>query len=168
MRSILGTLLCVSFFGIAGQARADDASVRKSLTANYLKISEAFRKNDIAAIANLMTPDYVAVQPKGKKLSHDEVLTSLSRQRQVLVNVDWQRKIGKLTVKGNEAVATIQSRMAGIMADPNGKHHNILMMSSSKDTWVKAGAGWKLKSYQFLTGAMALDGKKLAPEAIGK
>ncbi len=168
MRPILGTMVIGTLFAMAGPAHADDAAVQKTLLANYAKISDALRKSDFAAVSEFMTTDYVATQPKGQKLNRDQALAAMTQQREVMFSADWQRKISKLTVNQNEAVATVQSRMFGIMSDPQGQHHKLLMITSSKDTWVKGGGRWKLKSYRFLTGSMSLDGKPLAPAALGK
>jgi len=162
MHSLFRALILMSLMTISALAHADDKAVQKALTANYTKFNLAFKKNDLTVFSNMLAPDYVAIQPNGQKVGAKEMITNFTREHDSLKNPAIESKIASLTVKGNEATATVHGRLVGTMIDPRNKEaHKLLVVAQSKDTWIKRDGVWKLKTFQVIHQTVTLDGKPL-------
>lgn len=161
MRTLPLACLLVFAPALCGAAphKDDTAAVRKALTARYASVSRAFQKKDAAAMAAIMAPDYVAVQPGGRELDREQVLADFKRQMEALSSVRWPRKIEKLEVKDGEAKATVRGRLSGDMVEPKGKRHRLVVTAVTHDTWTKGATGWLIKRSEVAEMQMTLDGK---------
>lgn len=166
--SLLGILVFVSYCAAGSPAHADDKAVRAALTANYAKISQAFRKNNLDAVTAFLAPDYTSTQSNGHKLKRAEVVAAIGKQRAMLLSADNENTVETLIVKGTTAIAVVHARMSGIISDAQGHHHKLLVIALSRDTWVKAAGAWKIQSDVASKETILLDGKPVSPAGSRK
>ena len=168
MRLHYGVVFLVSLITVGVKSHADDKAIRKNIASNYASISQAFKKSNIAVMTAFMTSDFRAARPDGQSLDRDQVEADFKQQRASFTSVDWHRKIEKLSVEGAEAVVTVSGSLVGTTSDGQGKHHKLLLVSTSRDTWVDTGIGWKIKASEVLVFHMTIDGKTVGRGAQGK
>jgi ketosteroid isomerase-like protein len=164
-RSILAVAGLFAFGATALPVRADDAAVRKQLNGQYAKLAAAFKSKNANAVMALGTPDF-SMKERNGVVSDAKASTEGIKQMFAMVKsfnrVDM--KIHKLAVKGNQAVATTTYVYdSQTPPDPKGKSHRMVSKGLTKDTWVKAGSTWKVRSVEMLKDEMTMDGKKIDP-----
>jgi ketosteroid isomerase-like protein len=167
-RSILAAAGLFAFGATALPARADDAAVRKQLEAQYAKLATAFKKKNVNGVMAIGTSDFSMKEPNG---TVSDAKASAEGIKQMFAGVKSfnkvEMKIQKLTVKGNQAVATSTYLYdSQTPAPPKGKSHRMVQKGLSKDTWVKAGNTWKVRVVEMLNGEMSMDGKPFNPPAM--
>lgn len=138
--------------------------VRRALEAQYAKIAEAQRNNDIEALRSLRTLDFTVKLPNGETW---DLETSLNYSRrgfeQVQSNISISNTIESLTVNKNEAVAVVHQQWSR-MQMKGGKLRRVDTSSVQRETWVNTSDGWKLKLIDEIhPGAWYVDGKRVDP-----
>ena len=138
--------------------------VRRALEAQYLKIAEAQRNEDIEAMRALRTPDFTVDLPNGQRW---DLETSLNYSRagfqQVESNIDISNTIESLDVHGDEAVAVVHQRWSRMQVKA-GKLRRVDTEAIQTETWVNTKDGWKLKHIgDVKPGAWYIDGKRIDP-----
>ena len=159
-KQICISLLSISCLAAGLTCRAEDAAIRKALTANYAAISTAFQKHDGKTIGSYLTPDFSAVNKKGQTTNRDQVLAGFEKQMSSIKNSLWVRTIETVTQAGNDAIVIVKGRLTGSLTDAEGAAHQMDFNAKAKDTWTKSGKAWKLKHTQILEAKMMLDGKE--------
>ena len=77
-----------------------------------------------AALMQMVTPDFTQRMPDGQIIPYEIAEAGLKEWFATADRVtDYAVQIGALTVKGNEAVATVEESVAMTFADPNGRPH---------------------------------------------
>ena len=56
-------------------------------------------------------------------------------------DVKWPRKITKLTVEGDRAIAMVEGRFTGKIDGPGGKKQQMVLVATTRDTWLKTPYG---------------------------
>jgi len=166
--STLRIPLVLCLLAMSCLAHADEKEVRSVLTANYARFAAAYHKQDIEAMSNFLTQDYTATQFNGQKLSRAATIAAIRQQCASMTSATMAHKIDKLTVKGSEAIVIIHARTSGTISDPQGRHHMLVAVGVSKDTWAKTGSGWKIKSEVTQKATVTMDGKPLDVGGKGK
>jgi hypothetical protein len=152
MRAVLAALpvslvICVS---AVPAAPAKDAAVRTALQARYDMLARAFRKKDSRALMAGLTGDFTEKrdgQTLSRKQWEAEIAQILAGTRSVS---RMAFKIDRLTVKGASAVAVAKLSLARSVTTPEGPRSQSLTRTS-RDTWVKTSAGWRLKRMEVLS-----------------
>src|SRR5580658_9105401 len=138
---------------IATASGAD--SLRQTLDARYAAVTKAIQKRDITIVAGMLTPDYVAVSPSGRKLPRSKVLQNFQLQANALGRVSWPRHIDGLTVSGKTAIAVVSGHFTGYSLGKQS--HKLELIATTQDTWVKTPSGWKMKTSKLVTNKVLFD-----------
>jgi ketosteroid isomerase-like protein len=154
MARLLGSVVVVGLTGLA----FGSYSVKSDLEARYRQVTAAFQSKNIAAISNLLMPDYKAVSPSGQAIGRDQVIAGFKQQMSSVQDVKWRRTIVKLTVSGPNATAVVDGDLHAHLAPGRGPK-TLEVVATTVDQWVKTSGGWKLKSSKLKTSKMLLDGK---------
>lgn len=150
-------------------ARADDAAVKKELTALFGKFAAAFKKKDVKTALSFFAPDYTAKEG-GRTVTRAQVEAQMNLAMANLKSVDkltWD--IQKLAVKGNVATVEALEMMSATVVDtlgqmgPKGQTHKLKDVERTRDRFVKTPKGWLLKSSQTLSAEITVDGRKVTP-----
>jgi hypothetical protein len=139
-------------------------SVRKELEAISARFTRAYQQNDREAMRRLYqemeTSDYTAKPIKGKCYSKQENIASLDKGPLASVRFrDFDTKIIKLTVTGSHAITISDCRMSMDVPDPKGGLHDVSLLTTSRDTWIKTPHGWKSKSTVILKQKALVEGR---------
>ena len=158
--------LAVLLMGVRAAPAQDDASVRKELEAQYLKLAEAHDKRDLGAIVGLKTPDFHAIFPDGR-VGDSKLMEQYSRQflesNQPPYNIRFT--IQKLAVSENKLIAVAEVlQEATRYRELAGKRRRVDTSVVQRETWAKAAGGWKLKSVDSVRDQKRfVDGKRVDP-----
>ena len=151
MRVLMSAILAAMAAGavLSGQAAAaDEAAARKAIGAAYTRLERAESTGDTEGVLALMAPDYAMKLPDGRVVTRKDM------------RVAWQRssprgrvkpilRIKKVVVRGAQAVAIVEA-WAQVGVGATGSGHRLARVTSQRDTWVKTGGGWKLRSTEVL------------------
>lgn len=150
----------------SGHAVVTDKSkpVRQALEAQYAKIAEAQKKENIEALRATRTPDFTVDMPNGEKW---DLETSLGYSKAGFEQVQSTEKLSNtietLDVHGNEAVAVVH-QLWSRMQMKAGKPRHVETESIQTETWVNTSDGWKLKHIgDIQPGVWVIDGKRVDP-----
>jgi hypothetical protein len=157
-------LIALALAGTPPAARADDRTVRRDLDAIYAKYVQAAKQKEKTALKQFIqqytVADFQQKVPGGRTLNRAQVTAMMTEGPAAGTRiVDEQLKIHQLAVKGNVAVMTYNDQTTAIVADQQGKSHKIVSTSTSRDTWVKKPAGWKMRLSEVLQAKTMMDGK---------
>jgi len=155
-------VVALSLAVVPNAGRADDASVRKELAANYDKITMALDHKDSTSLRTIVTQDFT-MEEAGKKMDGKASLAVIEKGFKTTGSVgEDAMKIRTLKVNGNTAIATVAyKRTSTSVPDKKHKTHAIASNGITEDTWVKTKSGWRLKSVKTLKSEMTVDGKPM-------
>ena len=153
---LVGALVLSAF--VSG-ARADDATVRKELDAQYAKYTQGLVKKDLKMIFALVTPDATFKEANGQVQKREQLQKMMKEIMAIMTLSTASHKIEKLTVKGDTAIAEVAGKSAGKMKGQDGKSHSISYASKTRDYWVKTAGAWKIKKMEAISESMLMDGK---------
>jgi ketosteroid isomerase-like protein len=137
-----------------------EEAVRAELQAAYARAGQAYRNKDAAALMQMVTPDFTQRMPDGQVIPYNTAEAGLTEWLATADRVtEYAVRIGALTVKGNEAVATVEENVAMTFADPAGRSHERVMANTSQVTWVRLGDGWQIHRTKYLAARILIDGQ---------
>lgn len=155
-------LLTASLLILACGCRAANVTaVKRALDARYAATTRAFQTNNIKAWSDMLTPDYVAVQPDRQTLTRKQVLRDFASRMASIRSLKAVTTIEKLTVRGNVAVAMVRGHWNYTTLDTHKQTHKMQFDDLSHDTWVHIGDAWKLKRSAKTEVRVILDGHPL-------
>lgn len=147
---------------LAGAALADNnQAVRKELDSDYKAYTKCFQDKNTDAMGKLMTDDYTVVQPNGQVYTKAQVLSAIGQQMRMIQKSDWKRSIRSLTVKGKQATAMVDGNFKGTLMGPDSKPHQMSIVASTQDFWVKTAKGYKLQKSMVKKNKLTIDGKEM-------
>jgi hypothetical protein len=159
----------IAFIGGQGPARADDAAVKKELTALFARFAAAFKKKDAKTALSFFAPEYTAKEGN-RTVNRAQVETQTTEAMQRLKSIDtltWD--IQRLTVKGNQATTEALETLVATVVDvagnmgPKGRIHKLKDVERTRDVFVKTPSGWLLKHSETLSARITVDGRSLNP-----
>ncbi len=138
--------------------------VRRALEAQYAKIAEAQKNEDIDALRSLRTSDFTAKMPNGETWDLETSLNYSKRGFEQVQSISSiSNTIESLNVNGNEAVAVVHQQWSR-MQTMKGKLRRVETSAVQRETWVNTPDGWKLKLIDDVRpGAWIVDGKRVDP-----
>jgi len=138
--------------------------VRQALEAQYAKIAEAQKNEDIEALRRLRTPDFTVEMPGGETWDLEQSLNYSRRGfEQVEFTILISNTIESLDVHGDVAVAVVQQRWSR-MQTKQGALRRVETTAVQRETWVETPDGWKLRLIDDIhPGAWYVDGKRVDP-----
>ncbi len=145
-------------------ARADAAGeARKAIRAQYQRINAAIEKQDVDAIARLLTPDF-RLTGGGDTVNRAEYKTMVKQGFQTVYDMKASTAIESFTLQGNQAIVVtrqIQSGKARVTNAPQNRAVTVVM--KLRDTWAKTPQGWLLRRSEGLSSQSTVDGNKAHP-----
>ncbi len=147
--------------------RAQQTPTQKEAQAVYARYAAALKKKDVKAVGDLLTPGIVNKDKNGKFVRRAAMLQTMQQALSEITKVQTAGfKVDKAALQNNRMNADVTFHLTGIVADPQGKAHNLDVSAKSRDTWTKTGGKWLLSRTDDLTGdVMLLDGKPVANPA---
>jgi ketosteroid isomerase-like protein len=139
---ILAQLVISTMMG--GSVFAAEPDLRLQLEAQYAAMKVAMAAHDSNAMSALLTPDFVSIDSSNK--SEDaarmiqEVASSPSDPNKVS-----HTTLTKITSAGDAAVVEQRYEMTTKKSGPDGKMHDIRLITLSTDAWVSLNGSWRLK-----------------------
>jgi hypothetical protein len=133
------------------------ASIQPAIQTNYDRINAAFIRKDIKGATALFTPDYVSINPEGKK----QTLSEFREQYDTLFKrFNIKLTSNKATIKNIDVNAggidvAIDQKTEGTVAGFN----KLVIDQTSRDSWLKTPQGWRLKQSKILTSKTTFNGQ---------
>ena len=151
-------------------ARADDASIKKEVEAQYTSLARHYQQKDFMAFVTCTTEDARLYQILGGRITRAELASRMRHLKNEVKSVESARfTVTKWTLKGKEAVVEVTFKGAFTREDPagdfgkKGQTHHISNTILSRDTWIKNGADWKMRASEQLSHKRQVDGKSQDP-----
>jgi Domain of unknown function (DUF4440) len=151
------TLISVSIVAIQPVFAEINASIQPAIQTNYDRINAAFIRKDIKGATALFTPDYVSINPEGKKQN----LSEFREQYDTLFKrFNIKLTSNKATIKNIDVIAggidvAIDQKTEGTIAGFN----KLVINQTSRDSWLKTPQGWRLKQSRILTSQTTFNGQ---------
>ena len=142
----------------AGQPGAAQTRAETQIRTIYRKYELAMEHKDTHALENWETPDFSHVLPDGTVIWRwrSDYLTRALFKEAVAAPYDTVR-IDRFTAKGNTVQVSATESTYLVFLDANGRRRVRETTGRTLDTWVRAGAGWKIERTQELSTAVAWD-----------
>ena len=144
-------------------ARADavDDATQKALNSDYsLRCTAALDPTDanMDAAFSVLAPDFVAVDPKGKQVTRDEVVGQGKQQMKQLHTTTCDEKVESFTMSDPSTVVAISDfHLEGDLQAPDGKH-DLAITEKSQDTWKNVSGKWLASQSKDLSVLVKVDG----------
>lgn len=148
---------------IAVGAIAVQADAKSDLQKLYDNLATSVKKKDLKGCLAYLAPDYTDTNETGKKLNRKEFEAMVKQQFAAPITVKtFSIKVTKVTPKGSDLIAENTSKLSLTFANPQTKKNSTMeQTSSSRDTWVKSGGKWLMKSSTTVSTKRFLDGKEI-------
>jgi hypothetical protein len=154
-------LATLTFCCLLCLAAADGArEARREISGLYKTLTRAFEHHDMKPFESLLAPDYEGIDPKGEKLSRQQILGDFKRQMDAMKDIHWIRKIKKFSFEGQEADVLVDGKMRGIVSGKDGKPHKMTLHATTLDHWLHSSSGWHIVSGHVKSFDLRIDGKK--------
>ncbi|GAC1656966.1 MAG: hypothetical protein NVS9B12_08850 [Vulcanimicrobiaceae bacterium] len=145
----------------AADAPPADAATTAALTTLYATgCTAALDPTDknVEAMLATWSPDFVAVDPKGKEMKRDEVAGSMKAQLKTFHGTECKSTFDSLkSPDATTAVVVATLHVAGDIQAPDGKHE-LDLTQKSEDTWKLAGGAWLQTKQKTLHAVVKIDG----------
>jgi ketosteroid isomerase-like protein len=155
--AIHGALISVAIVAIQPAFAQINASIKPTIQTNYDRINAAFIRKDIKGATALFTPDYVSIDPDGKK----QTLAEFREHYDTLFKrFNIKLTSNKATIKNIDISASgidvaIDQKTEGTIAGFN----KLVINQTSSDSWLKTPQGWRLKKSKILTSQTTFNGQ---------
>ena len=152
-------LLLISAPAMAETAPAADAM--KAINANYALVCTAVLDPTDANIDTAfgsMSPDYVNLTLKGKKLGKDEIVAGIKQQLKQFHGTACDNTLDAPNAPdANTVVVVVTQKISGDFQGPDGKHQ-IDSTQKTEDTWKLVGGKWTMMQGKDLRSLLKIDG----------
>jgi hypothetical protein len=139
---------CIAMLVSSCAVLAQDDALRKEFEALYAKRDEAFKSKDAGFIKSLLADDYTAKGKGGNVKSRadeiratDEMFPNIKEVPIFVTKVEGVKQ-GK---DENEAIVETSNTGKIVFVAPDGQTHRITGKGKSRETWIRTGAGWKIR-----------------------
>jgi len=119
--------------------------VRRAIFAAYEKLAEAVEAKDFDAFQALRTADFATIPPASPPRNAEFMA---ARARGLLAGIQppikTRNDILTLTVRGDEAIATVRQYFSRRQPNPQGVLRRVENGVTQRETWKRTAEGWKL------------------------
>lgn len=132
------------------------------------KLVRAFETKDVAFFDRISTADFTE-KYMGRTMTKKEAMAQMKTEMASVKAIKCSFKILSAKVMGNTGIAMTAGHMT-MTSKPMGKEksHKMVMDMWEKETWVRSGNGWKIKSLEEAKPMkMMVDGKPMDPSKMG-
>ena len=136
----------------------------KELQEHYSQLDKAIKDKKIDAMASVMTEDFKFQSKDGKSFTNKQTLQLTEQMFSALQTVHESVSKVEKVEEGDTAttlVATVKQTLKGTITGPDGKPHELVSITVSKDQWVDTEDGWKMKASTTIEETLTLDGKPM-------
>lgn len=130
-------------------APANDKAVRKTIQAQYASYQRATMHYDVAAIMNLLTPDFKWHLLDGTTLDRQQTQKELVSFFHTAKIEAMTVTVHKVTVK-NDTVTTLVTEKTTALTATSGKPTRTVTKETYRELWVHTPQGWKIQDTQLL------------------
>lgn len=120
-------------------------AVRRAIFAAYEKLAEAVNTKDLDAFQALRTEDFSTIPPDSPPRNAEFMA---ARARGLLAGIQppikTQNDILTLTVRGDEAIATVRQSFSRRQPNSRGVLRRVETGVTQRETWKRTAHGWKL------------------------
>jgi len=120
-------------------------AVRRAIFAAYEKLAEAVNAKDFDAFQALRTADFATIPPDSPPRNAEFMA---ARARGLLAGIQppvrTRNDILTLTVRGDEAIATVRQHFSRRQPNPQGVVRRVETSVTQRETWRRTPEGWKL------------------------
>jgi len=150
----VGPLALLATYSLwASAAPIDQATARKELQSQYAIFAEAERKSDVKTVISMTTPDFTFHTIDGRTMNRQqyEAYASQRAARNRKANAQWKMNtkvavaIGQIRLQGDRAIVQATLNMTGTAVNKMGVRYTSRTSIADRHTWIRTGAGWKLK-----------------------
>lgn len=134
----------------------------KELQEHYAHMDQAFKDKKIDVMASMITEDFKFETKDGKSLDHKQTLQLTEQLFAALQTVHESVSKVEKVEEGETAttlIATVKQTVKATISGQDGKPHELVVVTISKDHWVATDDGWKLKSTKTIEETSTVDGK---------
>lgn len=130
--------------GHAGPAQ-DAAAAGKAIRAAYANMDAAIGKKDLRGAFAFYTPDF-KVTYQGATIPLQQQVADAQRLFKQAAGVKSRTTVQKVMVNGGSATVTAAGAFSADIKDAaSGKTKPFRISGVAQDTWVKTGAGWRIR-----------------------
>ncbi|MHB8635498.1 MAG: hypothetical protein ACYC96_03385 [Fimbriimonadaceae bacterium] len=153
-------ILAVSASTFADSLRA--TATRMGKLASAALAHKDFKAFDIA-VRPCVTPGFRFTE-MGHSMNFDRMVAEIKAGLSSLPNVSSSTsKILSCAEHGKTGTTTTTHRIVATMVGPDKKHHKLVSIGKSTDSWVKVGGVWKMSVMAWGAQTMTVDGKRMNP-----
>lgn len=163
MKCVSLILTAASLAVTAGACLADaSADAKRSIQASTDKAMQLIVKHQYEGLAKLCTPDCKFTEA-GQTMGLKESLATLKAEMAVTKDVKMSSTVLTCKVNGDTAECTSRDVMSAKVKGPDKKWHTLNTDGTSRQTFVKKGGKWLMKSNASVTQKTLQDGKPFNP-----
>ncbi|MBI4751729.1 MAG: nuclear transport factor 2 family protein [Acidobacteria bacterium] len=136
----------------------------KEIQAHYSELDKAIKDKKIEAMASVITEDFKFQSKDGRSFTNKQTLQLTEQMFSALQTVHESVSKVEKVEEGDDAttlVATVKQTLKGTITGPDGKPHELVVVTVSKDHWVDTEDGWKMKASTTIEETSTLDGKPM-------
>lgn len=125
--------------------RPATAAVRRAIFAAYEKLAEAVNTKDFDAFQALRTGDFSTIPPDSPpRNAHFMAARARGLLAGIHPPIKTRNDILTLTVRGDEAIATVRQYFSRGQPNPQGRLRRVETSVTQRETWRRTPHGWKL------------------------
>jgi hypothetical protein len=138
-------------------AMADTAAVQSALKAAYMNQCALVVAGNYDGFSKTVTPDYVDIQPDGKKVPLAQVVAAMKQNAAVLKVTSCDVSFNSVTqnADGSVVAAVTATQHGQLVSTPQP----VVATSVANDTWVQQNGNWLLKSSAVSEVTVSVAGK---------
>lgn len=160
MRWVYTSALAAVFSAtVSAPMRADQTSDKAALRRIYVAMDKAGSRGDVRKLSTYLTSDFKTRQHDGRETNKKQSLQIIETAVKTLKWKLSPTQIYSMRLMGNRA--TIEATGGGTLRrrDAQGKVHTILILSTTRDEWIKVGGTWKQRFAEQIAQEIRVDGK---------
>jgi hypothetical protein len=122
---------------------------------------QAIMKKDIGWFGRTAAPGFWAID-HGQKMNVNQAMAGIKQLFAAMKSIDSvHSSCVSASMKGDTVTAVVDGKIMGTMIGAKGKTMKIVDQSRDRETWVKMGGKWKIKSVTMISDHMTANGKPL-------
>lgn len=141
------------------------ADARAEVEAQYERLAQAIRRNDVPAILVLQAPDFTSRNPDGGAFDYAAMEAYTRRLAGAIDSVIHIRnRIREFTLRGDTAVADVCQELSRIQRI-GGAPRRVDTSALQAETWVRRPDGWRRRHVENVRGRRwFVDGVRIDPD----
>lgn len=123
------------------------AGPKEEIEASYSKMNQAARYKFIEGMLGARLADFEAFDPKGKRINLRFEKRQLAGLLSRALKIQAETRVLKVQERGEDMEAEVQETLQVSLAQtPESPVQELVVLSHSKDLWVRTPERWRLKS----------------------